>query len=456
MPVVVVVLAGASACGGDSSGPLNPAVTAARVVLDVSVSGSIVREGHRLQLTARAYAADGSEIAGKTFAWTALDPAIAPVGPSGLVSAASLGTGRVVAAADGVADTAAISVRLSWAAVATSKWAIFSCGLLSDGRAFCWGDNQAGQLGDGTTTSRTLPTPVAGGLRFRQIAPGMDHTCGITNDGLAYCWGPNPAGELGDGTFQGHAAPALVPMPAPLAGIDAGADFTCALTVAGRPYCWGNNEEMQLGIASSGSGDYHPSPVEVTGAPDLAAISLGVAHACGLTAQGAPYCWGWNEYDQLGNGLAAYSSGPGPVQGGLAFAEIRGGYLASCARTTGGTAYCWGGGNGGRLPGLPEAIPTQVPGGLAIEGLSGGSITWCGLAGGVGYCWASSTLVGTTATTPVAVTPAPPFSQIAPGANHTCAVASDGSAYCWGSNQTGALGIGTTASYSYPVQVHDP
>ena len=84
-----------------------------------------------------------------------------------------------------------------------------SCGLTSDGRAYCWGDNAFGEIGDGTTTGRLTPVAVAGGLHFRQLTAGFS-TCGVTTDRLAYCWGQNLNGVLGDGTTAQRLTPVAV------------------------------------------------------------------------------------------------------------------------------------------------------------------------------------------------------------------------------------------------------
>jgi alpha-tubulin suppressor-like RCC1 family protein len=85
-----------------------------------------------------------------------------------------------------------------------------ACALTGDGSAYCWGNNQFGQLGDSTTVSRTDPTPVVGGMKFKSIAAGVAHTCGITTDGSVACWGLNLAGELGDKTTATRSVPRFV------------------------------------------------------------------------------------------------------------------------------------------------------------------------------------------------------------------------------------------------------
>ena len=121
-----------------------------------------------------------------------------------------------------------------------------SCGLMGDGKAYCWGYNADGQLGDGTITTRLKPVPVAGGLRFAQISAGSDHTCGITTENRAYCWGAN-GGNLGDGSTTGRSSPVAVAGTRRFRQIRSGANHTCAVNTYDVAFCWGSNWTGQLG-----------------------------------------------------------------------------------------------------------------------------------------------------------------------------------------------------------------
>ena len=122
----------------------------------------------------------------------------------------------------------------------------FTCAL-DGGRAFCWGENANGQLGDGSITDRRAPVPVAGGLTFRSIAAGATHACGITPRGEAYCWGNNSGGQLGDGTRVSREVPTAVKTSLRFVAIATGALHTCALTADGEAFCWGRDNYGQLG-----------------------------------------------------------------------------------------------------------------------------------------------------------------------------------------------------------------
>jgi alpha-tubulin suppressor-like RCC1 family protein len=122
-----------------------------------------------------------------------------------------------------------------------------TCGI-ADGRAFCWGANTFGQLGDGSTDDRSSPTPVEGlPNRVSELAAGALHSCALLTDGRLFCWGQNFAGQLGDGTTQGRITPVRVAGDLRFSEVHAGGAQTCAITTGGERYCWGLNQNGQLG-----------------------------------------------------------------------------------------------------------------------------------------------------------------------------------------------------------------
>ena len=180
----------------------------------------------------------------------------------------------------------------------------YNCGLTTGGAAYCWGANTYGQLGDGTDTSRTSPVAVVGGLTFATVTAGgngnMNHACGVTTGGAAYCWGSNDAGELGDGTDTSRARPVPVAGGLTFATVSAGATHTCGVTTGGAAYCWGYNGTGQLG---DGTTTLRQSPVPVHGGLTFTTVKSGAYFTCGMTAGGVAYCWGANDTDELGSGL---------------------------------------------------------------------------------------------------------------------------------------------------------
>lgn len=178
----------------------------------------------------------------------------------------------------------------------------FTCGSTTDGRAFCWGRNDEGQLGDGTLAPRLTPVAVQGGISFTQVVAGGAHTCGVAADRRLWCWGRNEHFELGDGTQVRRLIPRLVASgTVRFTGITLGVFHSCALATDKRAYCWGDNALGSLGDGSFGS---RTTPWLVTGGRHFEAISVGAVgrHSCGVTAAGAAYCWGWNASGALGDG----------------------------------------------------------------------------------------------------------------------------------------------------------
>ena len=162
-----------------------------------------------------------------------------------------------------------------------------TCRLASTGSASCWGDNSSGELGDGSTTSSVTPVPVSGGIAFTTIAAGGSYTCGLDRDGAAYCWGTNIGGELGSGTtVQNASVPGPVSGGLSFVGLAAGTNHACALTRDGAAYCWGSNELQELG---TGDTVRRLVPTAVSGGLSFSTLAAGGDHTCGIAKSGAAY-----------------------------------------------------------------------------------------------------------------------------------------------------------------------
>jgi alpha-tubulin suppressor-like RCC1 family protein len=348
-----------------------------------------------------------------------------------------------------------------------------SCGLSASGAAYCWGRNGYGQLGDGTTTSRNTPTPVAGGLTFTNISAARGnlesgHTCGVTSSGAAYCWGSNSKGQLGDGTKTSHLTPTPVTGGLSFAQISAGDRHTCGVTTSGAAYCWGWNFEGQLGNGEGPIAADRPNPTAVLGGITFKQISAGQVHTCGVTPAGVAFCWGLASYGKLGAWETDVTQvTPYPVAGGLLFKEISAAMYHTCGLTTSGVANCWGRNDYGQLGDGTQSgpydswntEPRAVAGGLVFARISAGGYHSCGVTvSGTAYCWGENLFgqlgigtAGGNALTPRVVQEELRFTQISAGGGQTCAVAISGVAYCWGVNYDGQLGDNTNGSRLSPA-----
>jgi alpha-tubulin suppressor-like RCC1 family protein len=188
----------------------------------------------------------------------------------------------------------------------------FTCGLSVSGRVSCWGENGAGQLGDGTNFDRPLPVAVTGSVAFTSIAAGSNHVCGLTAEGDAYCWGRNAFGQLGDGGNLDRNAPVRVRGGARFKSITAGANHTCAVAGDGTAYCWGQNTYGQLG--TGGAADVS-QPAPVTDGHLFTMVQAHSSHTCGLTVRGDAFCWGNNSESQIGDGTETHRARPTLVAG---------------------------------------------------------------------------------------------------------------------------------------------
>jgi alpha-tubulin suppressor-like RCC1 family protein len=188
-----------------------------------------------------------------------------------------------------------------------------ACGLTPVGKAYCWGRNVEGQIGIGQTVVRRLaPNAVVGGLTFTQVVPGYYHTCGVTTGKRAYCWGLNNSGQLGDGTPTDRLRPTLVAEGHPFIGVSPAFARTCGISSDARMWCWGWNQYGELGVDPR-TANHLFTPVQIPGL-NFSTVAGGLAahHTCGVTPTGTAYCWGYGLDGQTGDG--SLSSGWVPQQ----------------------------------------------------------------------------------------------------------------------------------------------
>ena len=199
-----------------------------------------------------------------------------------------------------------------------SAGASHTCGINLDGKAFCWGHGKSGEIGDGTTSVRRTPRAVSGGLTFSDISTGLaaqsgnyNFTCGVTTSDRAYCWGGNIDGQLGDGTTARRLRPVAVTGGLRFASVSARMGYACGLTTADAAWCWGRDDHGQLGDGGPTSGSpSRPFPTAVSGNLSFTTVRSGWLHACALTPEDAAYCWGSNLSGELADGIDTGSSTP--------------------------------------------------------------------------------------------------------------------------------------------------
>ncbi len=306
----------------------------------------------------------------------------------------------------------------------------YSCALLSNGAVKCWGYNEWGELGDGTTTDSSIPVAVSGidgvTVKATAISTGGFHSCALLSSGAVKCWGANSSGQLGNNTRTNSSTPVAVSgidgITAKATAISAGGYHSCAVLDTGAVKCWGYNDDGELGNNTRTNSS---TPVAVSGINGVTAkatvVSAGQYHSCAVLDTGAVKCWGANYSGQLGDSTTNDSSTPVAVSGidGVTAraATVSAGGNHSCAVLVTGAGKCWGANYSGQL-GNNTTIGSSIP--VAVSGIDG---------------------VTARAT------------AIDAGENHSCTVLDTGAVKCWGANYSGQLGDGSTDDSSTPVSV---
>ncbi|MBU4457072.1 MAG: hypothetical protein KKA65_06240, partial [Nanoarchaeota archaeon] len=345
-----------------------------------------------------------------------------------------------------------------------------TCALLENKTIRCWGYNNLGQFGDNTTTGRNTPTNVLTLSNITSIASGLYSSYARNENNTLYAWGDNALGQTGFGAIAGRLTPYSVHGFNSIIGIPPGAaastaHHNCVIFDNNTLNCWGYNVN---GIAGKGSStQIELSPIKVS-LENVTNVSLSSAHTCALLQNGTIMCWGAGSYGRLGQGTTSTSYTP--VKTKIMEAEsIASGEIHNCAHLSNGTVMCWGynifgqiGNGSASSVGTPNG-PERAVGITNAMGIATGQYHSCAvLDNGTVMCWGYNNNGqmgnGTTSSTVYALVPQKVPSiinatQVSSGYSHVCALLNNGTIMCWGIGTSGQLGNGASSTSNVPVKV---
>lgn len=328
-----------------------------------------------------------------------------------------------------------------------------SFAICSDSVLRAWGDNSAGQLGDGTYIHKYTPTSVNGLTKdINAIEAGGAHTLALKNDGTVWSWGVNNSGELGDGTTVNRNIPGQVIGLTEITAISAGNGYSLALKKDSTVWMWGY-------CYATGTVTVNTTPAKIDELNEVIAIYAGPFHALALKSDGTVWAWGNNNMFQLGDGT--YNPSKTPVKSNISGVKaIAAGSEFSLALKEDGTVWGWGHnlkgelGNGALGPVLIPTQATLLTGIIAIAAgsnhtlaLKGDGTVW---ASGENYCGQLGNGSNQSSKTHMQVTGLTDIEEISAGSWHSLALKKDGTLYTWGYNHFGQIGDGTTESKYVP------
>lgn len=435
-------------------------------------------------LRLRGFVADrnGREVAGEPVQWSSSDPAVAEVGPGGVLISRSVGRTTIRVTSRAFAAEVDVLVRQVLAALRLQADAAglregdtlraTPSGADSNGVAMplptlAWISSRpdVADVADGLVTGVRFGASevsagsggVTGRLTLNVVTPygriggGYYHTCALDAEGRALCWGLSDEGQLGHGliNYQAYATPQIVAGNRRYVSISVSERFACALTATGEAYCWGRNAEKQVGDGTTIS---RAVPTLVRSAIAFKSVVVGERHACALDGAGRAYCWGTGAEGVLGNGGTQEQPEPAPVLGGLTFRSLVSGNYHVCGIASDGLTYCWGysyWGATGRGTGVGiQPTPLPVLGNQRFVQIAAGYLLTCGVTADRSlYCWGTFNYPWGTSPPPMGVPTLHPgrYVAVSVGFSVVCGYAVDMKLHCWGGNDRGQLGLGTSS-----------
>ena len=349
------------------------------------------------------------------------------------------------------------------------------CGILENGSAMCWGLDNYGQLGDGgDAINRNKPisfVSISDGETIKQIYAKQSRTCIILNDDSASCWGFNEDGQSGDDSTNTYKSPSTkvqFPSSKGVQSLGMGLKHTCAIMVDDSLMCWGLDSHGALGNGDSDSTDkYTPQQVVTPTDRTVEKVAPGATHTCILMDDGGVMCWGRDNVGQLGNGGTGDTShAPSTnveLPEGRAAIDISVGDHHSCALLDNGSITCWGQNNHGQIGDNTTTnalvpVYAQLPVGSPAASVAAGPFSTCAiLENGSAYCWGHNNygrlgigVFGGIYHTPMFLEDGTDFVKISANYDHTCGLSENGSISCWGRGKYGQLGIGQGGDRNFP------
>lgn len=460
---------------------------------------------------------EGDTLAGLALEWASSDPTVlvlAATQPAGTradslaaqlrTRATALRRGRVEVTArvtqpgfEAVVFRDSVVVLERWIAVSAGN--VMSCGITVDSAAYCWG---FGGLGDGELNS-VAATPVAvvavgSEAQYRRVVVSRHGylTCGLVVGGLAQCWGSGVGGEAGDGEAEwSSTVPRLAVDGQPFATLDISNGYACGAQrlygIAVLVSCWGTDEVGRLGAGVADTTIFVPSvPIVNDLTAPVAVVSTARYHAC-VALSGGLYCWGENRTGELGvapsetppcsSDSIPCAAAPLAVPLGVVATAVSAGGDAfghTCALAMDGAVYCWGAGESGQLGAPPDStcpaggmprpcnpVPRRVPLTFPATTLGAGGRHTCALdAMGRAWCWGANDVGqlgdGTTTASraaPDTVSGGHRFVSLSVGLEHSCGVRSgDGAIFCWGENADCRVGRLEPTVARIPLRAGEP
>jgi alpha-tubulin suppressor-like RCC1 family protein len=461
-----------AACGGGGGGgsTTTPAVATLKSIA-VSAPSTTIPIGTSQTMVATGTYSDGTTkvlnaAGGLVWSTKSGGATVAQAFSSGIVTGKSVGTETINATQDSIVGSLAVTITSPWTMVSAGGYQTIA--RKADGNLYSWGSNIQGQLGDSSNTSRNAPVVVnagAGTTTWRTVAVGDQFAVAIrtsgtsTTGGTLWAWGLNQNGQLGDGTTVSRSVPVQIGKDTDWAFVTAGKGHALAIKTTGILYAWGRNFNGQLGDGTQ-IGKLVPTKI---GVATWLTVSAGETHTLGLQKDGTLWAWGGGESGQIGN-AGNTASVPAPVKIGTStWASVSAGAFHSMAISANGVLWGWGangssqlGDNGSASVNAPKVIQSDINNWTVVA--AGASHTMGVRSDGTLWGWGSNAegQLGngdTDSSFPVQIGTGTTWVTVTSGAAHSFGLKTDNTLWGWGRNQEGQLGNGKNTLSAIPVNV---